>query len=74
MTKSNTSVGTELIELTHPSDSLNHRPFFKHYILQIVLHVFFLFMLCETKHFVLKTELYFTFFFNRFVLAFGITV
>ena len=69
----NTSVGIELIELTDPSDTLNHRPFFKHYILQTVLHVLFCFYLCETKPFVLKTELY-LYFLIWFELTFSVTV
>ena len=40
----NTSVGIELIELTEPSDTLNYKPFFKHCILQTILHVFLLFI------------------------------
>ena len=59
----NTSVGIGLIELNEPSDTLNYRPFFKHCILQTVLHIFFCLHLCGTKSFVLKTKLYFTFFF-----------
>ena len=58
----NTSVGMWLIEITEPSDTLNYRSFFRHCILPTVLHVFFCLYMCETKHFVLKTELYFTFF------------
>ena len=55
----NTSVGIKLIELTEPSDT-------SHY-LKIALnklfytHLYFIY-LCGTKSFVLKTELYFTFF------------
>ena len=36
----NTSVGIRLIELTELSDTLNCKPFFKHCILQKILHVF----------------------------------
>ena len=72
----NTSVGIGLIELNEPSDTLNYRPFFKHCILQTVLHIFFCLHLCGTKSFVLKTKLYFTFFFFLiwFGLAFVVTV
>ena len=38
------SVGIELIKLTQPSDTLNYKPFFKHCILQTILHVFLLFI------------------------------
>ena len=40
----NTSMGLGLIELTEPSDTLNYKPFFKHCILQTILHVFLLFI------------------------------
>ena len=40
----NTLVGIELIELTEPCDTLNHKPFFKHCILQAILHVFLFFI------------------------------
>ena len=52
----NKLVGIGLIELTEPSGTLNYKPFFKHFILQTVLHVSLLFI------FVWKTELYFAFF------------
>ena len=38
------SVGIELIEPTEPSDTLNYKPFFKHCILQTILHLFLLFI------------------------------
>ena len=40
----NTSVGIRLIELTKLSDTLNYNTFFKHCILQLILHVFSLFI------------------------------
>ena len=57
----NTSVGIGLIELTEPSDTLNYKPFFKHCILETILHIFSLLTFVWNKIFVLKTELYFTF-------------
>ena len=48
--------GIGLTELTEPPGTLNYKPFFKHFILQTVLHVPLLFM------FVWKTELHFAFF------------
>ena len=51
-------VKIELTEVAEPSGTLNCKPFFKHYILQIVIHVFLLFTICGTNNFVLKTELY----------------
>ena len=59
-----TSVGIGLTELTEPSDTLNYKLFFKHCILQTVLHGFYCLYLCGTKSFVLKPEPYFTFFFD----------
>ena len=40
----NRSVGMGFIELSQTSDTVIHKPFFKHYILQTVLHVFLLFI------------------------------
>ena len=54
-------MGIISLPLTEPSDPLNYKPIFKHCILQTVLHIFLLYF-CRTKSFVLKTELYFTFF------------
>ena len=53
-----------LIELTEPSDPLNYKPFFQHCILQFCYFtcIFSCLYLCGTNSFVLKTELYFTFF------------
>ena len=58
----NTSVEIRLIELTERSDTLNCKPFFKHSILQTILHVFYCLYLCGRKPFVLKTELHFILF------------
>ena len=51
-----------LVDLTEPSDPLNYKSVYKNWILQIILHVFYGLYLCGTKSFVLKTELFFTFF------------
>ena len=40
-----------LIELTEPYDTLNYKPLFKHCILQIILHVFLLFISLWSKIF-----------------------
>ena len=58
----NTLLGIWLIKLTEPSETLNYIPFSKHYILQFYLYFYCLY-LCGTKPFVLKTELYFIFFY-----------
>ena len=50
----NTSVGLGLVELTEPSDILNYKPFFKHYILQTILHLFLLFIFVWKKIFCSK--------------------
>ena len=71
----NMSVKIGLIELTEPSDTLNYKPFFKHCILQTILHEFLLFIFVWKIYFVLRTESYFTFFFFIwFEVAFGSTV
>ena len=57
----NTLVGIGLIELTKSSDTLNYKPFFKHF-LKNILHIFLLLVF-----FVLKTELYFTVFYLAWV-------
>ena len=67
------SVKIGLIEPIVPSDTLNYKPFFKHCNLQIIFHVFLCLYLYEIKHFVLKAELYFSFFI-WFGLGFGVTV
>ena len=58
----NMPVGIRLIELTEPSGTLNYKSFFKHCILQTILHVFLLFIFVWNKIFILKTELYFVVF------------
>ena len=50
----NTSVRTGLIELTETSDTLNYKPFFKHCILQTILHVFLLLTFVWNKIFCSK--------------------
>ena len=58
-----TLVRIRLTELTEPFDTLNYRPFFKYCILQTYFYTHFSCLyLCGTKSFVLKAELYFTFF------------
>ena len=58
-----TSVGIRLVEVTEPSDTLNYNPFFLNIALYKLFYTYFYcFYLCGTKSFVLKTELYFTFF------------
>ena len=58
----NTLVEIGFIELTEPFCKLIYKPFFKHCILQMILHLFYCLYLRGTKFFVLKTELYFIFF------------
>ena len=61
----NTSVGIGSVEFTEPSDTWTYKPFFPHCILQTILHIYMYSYgsyLCGTKSFVLKTDLYFTFF------------
>ena len=55
------SLEIELIELSEPSFTLNYRPFFKHYILETVVIILFLFINVWNK-ICFKTELYFTLF------------
>ena len=72
----NTLVGIVLIELTEPSHTLNYKLFFKHCILQTILHVILLFIfvwnkiLCSEK---LSRILHF-FFLIWFGVAFDVTV
>ena len=47
----NTPVGIRLIELTQSSDTLNYKPVFKQCILQIILHIFVLFIFLCNKIF-----------------------
>ena len=65
----NTSVGMRLIGLTEPSDILNYKPFFKHCILQTVLH-----LLVWNKIFYSKTWAVFYIFFIWFGVAFSVTI
>ena len=53
----NTSVEIGLIELTEPFDTLNYKPFFKHYIFQLFYTYFYCFYFCGTKSFFVKTRL-----------------
>ena len=39
-----------LVELTERSDTLNYKSFFKHCILQTILHVFFIVYVCVEKN------------------------
>ena len=57
-------VRIELTEVAEPSNTLNCKPFFKHCILQIFIHVFLWFTICRTNNFVLKTELYLIYIFS----------
>ena len=70
----NTSVGIALTELTKPSDTLNYRPFFKHCVLQTVLHVLFLFIFVWKKTLCSKKRAVFYIVLIWFGFAFGITV
>ena len=51
----NMLVGIELIELTKPCNTLNYEWFFKHCMLQTILHVFLLFLSVWNKTFALKS-------------------
>ena len=67
-------VGIELIELTEPSDTLNYKPFFKHWILQNILHVFLFFIFAWSKIFCSKNSAVFYIFLIWLCVAFVITV
>ena len=58
----NTLVGIGLIELTDPSDTLNYKPFLNIAFYKLFYVYFYCSYLRGTKSFVLKTELYLTFF------------
>ena len=49
-----TSVRTNLIELIEPSDTLNHKPFFKHCILQKYFTHIFIAYICVEQNLWLK--------------------
>ena len=69
----NTSMEIGLIELTEPY-TLNYKPFFKHCILQTILHVFSLFIFVWSKILCPKNWAIFYIFFVSFGLALGVTV
>ena len=48
------SVVMRLTELAEPSDTLNYKPFFKHCILQTILHIILLLILVWSKVFYSK--------------------
>ena len=50
----NKAVGIGLIKLTETSDTSNYKSFFKHCILQTILHVFLLFTFVRNKIFCSK--------------------
>ena len=50
----NTSVGRALTEFIEPPDTLNYNPFFKHCILQIILHVLLLLIFCVEQNYLFK--------------------
>ena len=54
----NTMVGIELIELTEPSDTLNHSPFLNIAFYKLLYTYCYFSYLCEKKYFVLEIELY----------------
>ena len=71
----NASVEIRLIELIEPSDTSNYKSFFKHRILQTILHVFWLFIFVWNKIFFSKNL--FAVFYNFFIwlgLEFGVAV
>ena len=70
----NTSVGTGLIELTEPSDTLNYKLFFKHCYLQTILHAFLLLIFVWNKIFCSKNWAVFYNFLIWFGLTFGVVV
>ena len=70
----NTSMRICLIELTEPSDTLNYKPFFKHCILETILHVFLLFTFVWNKIFCSKNWAVFYSFSIWFEVAFDVTV
>ena len=53
-TSQNKSVGIWLIEFTEPCDALNYNAFFKHCVLQTILHVFLLLIFVWNKIFCSK--------------------
>ena len=61
-------------KLIEPSDTLNYKPFFKHGILQSILHVFLLFIFAWIKIFFFKNWDIFYIFLICFELAFAVTV
>ena len=67
----NTSVGIGLIELT---EAFDYKWFFRHCILQTILHVFLLFIFVWNKVFCSKNWVVFYIFLIWFGLAFGFTV
>ena len=71
---SDTVVWMGLIELTEPSDTLNYKLFFKHCILQTILHVFFLFIFVWNKILCSKNWAVFYIFLIWLGVAFGVTV
>ena len=70
----NTSMGIRLIELTELSDTLNDKPFFKHCILQIILHILLLFIFVLNKIFCSKNWAVSYIFLIWFGVVFGIAV
>ena len=62
-------VGGNRVIWTESSDTVNYKPFFKHCMLQIILHICFFVYICVKQSFILKTELYFI----LFLICFGVT-
>ena len=52
----NTSMGIWLIESAEPSDTLNYKLFFKHWIIQTILHVILLLTFVRNKIFCSKNS------------------
>ena len=53
--RQNTSVGRGLTKFIEPSDTFNYNPFFKHCILQTILHVLLLLIFCVEQNYLFKT-------------------
>ena len=70
----NTSVGIGLNEFAELFDTLNCKPFFKHYILQTILHVFLLCIFVWNKTFCSKNRAFFYILFIWFYRCYSMKV
>ena len=67
-------VGIGLIDLTEHCDTLGYKPFFKHYILQTILHAFLLFAFVWNRTFPSKNWAVFYIFLFRFGVVLCVAV